>query len=313
MAAEKNSDTSDREISSTRRFAAPRELVFRMLTEPEHIVHWWGPNGFTLTIETMDVRAGGVWKFVMHGPDGRNYDNENHYTEVKPPERLAFEHRSSPNFSAEIVLKAVGDETELMMRMVFATAELRNMTAEKFDAVEGQKQTLNRLADYLTVGKPFEISRTFDAPRDIVWRAWTEQDRLAEWFGPKGARTVSAKLDLRPGGTYHVCMHSAGMGEMWGKWVFREVIPPRRLVWVNSFSDAAGNIARHPMVPVWPRELLSTVTFDEAGPGKTTVTLQWSPINATPEERQTFDGMKESMTGGWTGTFDRLTEYLAKS
>jgi uncharacterized protein YndB with AHSA1/START domain len=99
---------------------------------------------------------------------------------------------------------------------------------------------------------------------------------------------------------------------MWGKFVYREIVPPERIAWVNSFADAKGNVTRPPFDENWPVEMLSTATFTEHG-GRTTVTLRWAALNATEAERRTFDANHESMKGGWTGTFDQLAEYLVKS
>ena len=92
----------------------------------------------------------------------------------------------------------------------------------------------------------------------------------------------------------------------------REIVEPEPIVWVNSFSDENGNLSRHPFSPTWPLEMLTTTTFVEEK-GKTTVTVRWIPINATPEERKTFDASREGMRQGWTGTFDQLSQYLAKN
>jgi uncharacterized protein YndB with AHSA1/START domain len=161
-------------------------------------------------------------------------------------------------------------------------------------------------------GREFVITRTFDAPRKVVWSAWTDRDRLMQWFGPKGFKMSVATLDLRPGGVFHYSMRSPDGMEMWGKFVYREIVPYERIVWVNSFSDAKGGITRHPMSPTWPLELLSTATFAERE-GKTAITLRWSALNATEEELRTFMAAHEGMNKGWTGTFDQLAEYLAKA
>lgn len=158
----------------------------------------------------------------------------------------------------------------------------------------------------------FIITRTFDAPRDVVWKAITEPDRMKEWFGPRGFSSRVAKLELRPGGIYHYCMSSADGKEMWGKFVYREIVAPERLVFINSFSDAEGNISRHPMSPSWPLEMLSTFTLAEEQDGKTTLTIKWSPHNPTADEIKTFETSHDGMRQGWTGTLDQLTDYLAK-
>ena len=160
-------------------------------------------------------------------------------------------------------------------------------------------------------GKEFVITREFDAPRELVWKAWTERDRLMQWFGPKGFTMVVATLDFRPGGVFHYCLRSAAGQEMWGKFVYREIVPPERIVWVHSFADEKGNVTTHPMSPTWPREMLSTATLTERD-GRTTVTIRWAPINPTEAERQTFDTNLDGMRMGWTGTFEQLDEYLAR-
>jgi uncharacterized protein YndB with AHSA1/START domain len=158
----------------------------------------------------------------------------------------------------------------------------------------------------------FEITREFDAPRELVWKAWTEPARLAQWMGPKGSSLGRVlRHELRPGGVLHSCYVFNGQ-EMWGKTVYREVEPVSRLVWVQSFSDETGALKRHPMAPIWPLEMLTTVLLDDLG-GRTLLTLRWEPLNATEEERSAFLNAKPSMQGGWTGSFDSLADYLARS
>jgi uncharacterized protein YndB with AHSA1/START domain len=160
--------------------------------------------------------------------------------------------------------------------------------------------------------KPFEISRVFDAPRDRVWAAWTEPDRLKQWFAPKGFTSPHCTLDLRPGGLYHYCLRGADGKDMWGKWVIREVVKPKKLVFVVSFSDPQGGITVHPMNPTWPREILSTVAFEAQG-GKTKVTVQWTPLDSSTDlERKTFEDGRDGMKQGWGGTLDHLVAHLKK-
>jgi uncharacterized protein YndB with AHSA1/START domain len=159
----------------------------------------------------------------------------------------------------------------------------------------------------------FIIMRNFNAPRERVWKAWTDEKSLGRWWGPKGFDIVSVKLDLRPGGIFHYQLRSPDGQDMWGKFLFREIVPQERLVFVIGFSDAEGGLARHPMSPDWPLLMLSTVTFADAGVGKTTVTVKWTAHEATEKEKQVFEAGRDSMRQGWTGTFDRLEDYLAKA
>jgi uncharacterized protein YndB with AHSA1/START domain len=154
------------------------------------------------------------------------------------------------------------------------------------------------------------IARVFDAPRELVFRAWTEPERLARWWGPKGFTMGVVSLDLRPGGIFLYSQRDPDGHEMWGKFVYREITPPERLVFVSSFSDEQGNTVRAPFSPDFPLEVLSTVTFVEHE-GKTSLTLQGMPHAATEPERRWFEGFLGSMRQGWAGTLDQLAEYLA--
>ena len=147
---EPSADASGREIRSSRLLAAPRELVWRMWTEREHIGKWYGPKGFSLTIHSMDVRPGGVWSFVMHGPDGRDYDNKVLYLELEAPSRIRYSHVNDPLHHTTVTLTAEGDKTRLDMHMLFDSAKLRDRVAKEHGAVEGMEQTLSRLAEALS-------------------------------------------------------------------------------------------------------------------------------------------------------------------
>jgi uncharacterized protein YndB with AHSA1/START domain len=151
----KRKETSDGVLEITRVFNAPRELVYNVWTDPEHIVHWWGPNGFTNTIRSMDLRAGGVWELVMHGPDGVDYPNKIEFIEVVKPERLVYKHRGEKgfepvNFHVTILFEDQGDKTKLTMRMVFESAEELRRVNEKYGAIEGAYQMMDRFDNYIT-------------------------------------------------------------------------------------------------------------------------------------------------------------------
>ena len=161
--------------------------------------------------------------------------------------------------------------------------------------------------------KPFVISRTFDVPRDLLWRCFTDPERMKQWWGPKGVTVIASHMDLRPGGSYHYGMRTPDGKVMWGKFVYREIAAPERLVFVNSFSDENGGLTRHPMAATWPLGLLSTFAFAEAGPGKTTFTVTWAPLSPSAAERATFDAGHDSMMQGWSGTMEQLAAYLAKA
>jgi uncharacterized protein YndB with AHSA1/START domain len=156
------------------------------------------------------------------------------------------------------------------------------------------------------------IARTFDAPRDLVFKAWTEPERLAQWWGPKGCAIAVSKLELRPGGTFLYSMKMPNGPAMWGKFVYREIVAPERLVFVNSFTDDTGKIIRSPFSPTWPLEILNTLTLLEHQ-GKTTLDLRGGPINAAEQERKTFEDAFGSLEKGFAGSLDQLADYLARA
>ncbi len=161
-----------------------------------------------------------------------------------------------------------------------------------------------------TANKEFVISRVFDAPRDVLWKCFTDPERMKHWWGPKGFTVIASKMDLRVGGTYHYGMTPPNGVAMWGLFTYREIVPQEKLVFVNSFSDQQGGVTRHPGSATWPLYLLSTFTFEDAPGGKTKFTLRWRTLDATAEEQQTFDTMHASMTQGWSGTMEQLDAYL---
>ena len=149
---------TEREMTAVRLFDAPVQLVWKVWTEPQRIAQWWGPNGFTTTTDVMEVRPGGVWRFVMHGPDGRDYKNKIVYLEVEKGKRLVYKHSGDEdtewvNFHVTVSFDERGGKTELTMRMVFPTeAELARVVRE-YKADEGLTQTMNRLREYLAAQK----------------------------------------------------------------------------------------------------------------------------------------------------------------
>lgn len=157
--------------------------------------------------------------------------------------------------------------------------------------------------------RDFIITRTFDAPRELVFDAWSDVNHLRRWWGPKGCTVGFCNMDLRPGGQLLYSLRMPDGHEMWGKFVYREILPPDRLVFVNSFSDPQGNVTRAPFNPKWPLEVLMTLTLGEQF-NLTTLSLIGKPLNPTGEELDLFESMLNSLHEGFSGTFDQLAAYL---
>jgi uncharacterized protein YndB with AHSA1/START domain len=306
------SKTAEREISIVRILNAPKELVFEAWTDPKHISEWWGPTGFTTTTHEMNVKVGGKWLHTMHGPDGKNYPNEIIFTEVVKSDLIKYTN-TLPKFDTTVTFEAIGNKTKLSMCMVFESAEVWNFVVKEHGAIEGQEQTISRLEEFLskkTEGNDFAISRVFNAPRELVYKALSESDALAQWWGPKEASIQIAKFDFRPEGVFHYKMESP-MGVMWGKFRYLEMVKPERIVFINSFSDENAGVTPNPFLKNFPLETLNIITLVEHE-GKTTLTLKGGPINATREEQDAYNSMVQGMQQGFGGTFDQLDEYLAK-
>jgi uncharacterized protein YndB with AHSA1/START domain len=152
-AAASGQTASDREIVVSRIIEGPRRLVFEAYTDARQLAQWWGPNGFTTTTHSFEFRPGGVWDFVMHGPDGTDYPNRIEWREIVPPERIVYLHGESHDdpeaFVSTVTLVERGGTTEVTMRAVFRTKEQRDKVVARYGAIEGGRQTLGRLAAYI--------------------------------------------------------------------------------------------------------------------------------------------------------------------
>lgn len=154
MTASEATTASDREIVIDRLVDATRELVWKAWTQLEHLERWWGPDGFTTTTREIDVRPGGAWRFIMHGPDGVDYRNRIIFHEVTPPAQLVYAHDddgegASGEFLTTVTFEDISGKTRVTMRSQFASKAERDRVVEEFGAIEGGKQTLARLAEYL--------------------------------------------------------------------------------------------------------------------------------------------------------------------
>jgi uncharacterized protein YndB with AHSA1/START domain len=294
------SKTAEREISITRILNAPKELVFEAFTDPKHISQWWGPNGFTTTIHEMDLRAGGKWLHTMHGPDGKDYPNEATFTEIVKPDLIKFTH-ALPKFEVTVTFEAVGNKTRLTMSNVFETAEIRNIVAKEYGAVEGQVQTINRFEELLSkmsATKELTITRTFNAPIDLVWAAWTDVEHIKNWWGPKGFTNPVCNWNTEIGCKIFIEMKAPDgiIYPMDGE--FKEIMLHEKIVFTSAAIDKSG---KHLF------EVLNTVTFNEEG-DKTKLVLHFIFSNIKPEGLQHIGGAEI----GWNMSLDKLVLLLDK-
>lgn len=306
------------QIITTRLIAAPRELVWKVLTTPEHLQHFWGPDGFTNTYKQFDLRVGGQALFTMHGPDGTDYPNRFKFLTVEPPRLLRFDHDNGGEgliqhkFLGEVELFDEGAKTRIELRMTEESMEARDMVAGF--AVEGGQQNLDRLAAYVAPMAAeknlFVIERSFPVSQERLFKACTNVEDMMQWFSAPGHKVIKAQQDFRVGGVYHYGTASPDGQEMWGKVTYKEIKPNSRLVYVQSFSDKDGGMGTHPMAPTWPQEMLTVFEFVAEGAKQTKLKISWIYAGIDDTEASTFHAAHEGMTGGWTGSLDALQNYL---
>jgi uncharacterized protein YndB with AHSA1/START domain len=308
------------ELKITRVYDAPVKMVWDAWTDPQQVGKWWGPRGFTLTTHSRDLRPGGHWNYTMHGPDGVDYPNRTIYHVVEKESKLVYDHGSNddrpPLFRVTAVFSEAEGKTTLEMTMSLATPEAAEET-RKFIKKAGGESTWDRLAEYLekesSGTEKFVINRTFDAPLDVMYDMWTNPKHLSKWLPPTGFDMQFVRADIKSGGSGFYVMKGPNL-TMYGRAEYLKIEKPHTIVYKQQFCDENEKISRHPMAPKWPETMLTTVKLAEEESGRTRVTVTWEVIgNATQEEMETFIKSRGGMTQGWTGSFDKLEDYLQKA
>lgn len=306
------------ELYLTRVYDAPVSVVWEAWNDPEQVAQWWGPRGFTITTHSKDLRPGGHWDYTMHGPDGVDYPNVTKYFEVEKHKLLVYDHGGSkdrpPLFRVTVQFSETKGKTKLEFTMAFATPEVAREMKKFIKSANGDS-TWDRLAEYLdkeSKGKEtFVINRAFDVPLDVMYQMWTDPKHFSKWLPPTGFDMTFLRADIRPGGTTFYMMSNAAGMKMYGRAEYLEMQKPNRIVYTQQFCDEKENLSRHPMAPTWPATMLSTITLEAESPTRTRVKVEWEVHGpATPEEIETFVKGKTGMTMGWTGSFDKLEQYL---
>jgi uncharacterized protein YndB with AHSA1/START domain len=321
-----------------RRFDAPRSLLWKLWTEPEHLRHWWGPKGASMRELNLDVRVGGALHCLVRLADGSEVWSKWVYLELVEPERIVFQNSRSDAQGNVTPHPRVADwPLEMITAFEFAESAGKTtvtMRSTALCATDAQKQafeaghagirigwteTFDRLdGEALTAGvappcaaDEFVIARMLDAPRELVWKAWTEAGHFGQWWGPKVFTNPVCSIDLRVAGAYRVVMRSPDGVDYPIKGVFREIKPHERLVMTMDCSE-------HP--PAWHDMLkpdrapgdtnpvgtiLCAVTFEEHA-GKTLLTIRLKIVSAEMRDRMVSFGTHE----GWSESLEKLAEWL---
>ncbi|MEO7100254.1 MAG: SRPBCC domain-containing protein [Luteolibacter sp.] len=310
-----------RELVGSRVIDAPIALVWQAWTDPKHLAKWWGPNGFFSTFSDFELRENGPSRFVMHGPDGTNYDNALVYAEIVPPRKIVLDHVSNPHFTAIVTFTEHGSRTEVKFQQIFDSVEVcealrpicEPANEQNFDRITAE---LKEMAAAGATDCEFVIMRTFDAPKAAVYRAWTDPALVAQWWGPDPFTCPVCEMDVRPGGAYRIVMRTPEgdfpfKGDFPIRGEFGEISPDR----IVMIHDATEHPAEwHDMVdpnrgdnPNPAGKMHQTATFSETN-GRTTLTIRTR--FETPAIRHAMHKM--GMSEGWSGSLDRLARLLSK-
>ncbi|HZP77998.1 MAG TPA: SRPBCC domain-containing protein [Pseudolabrys sp.] len=314
------SSTAPRELVVTRFFDAPRELVFKMWTDPAHARHWWGPRDYPVTQLSLDARPGGKWRGCLTSTqDGRALWQHGVFREVVPPARLVFTFvwEEEGERGTETVVTVTFTEENGKTRMVMWQTPFQS-APERDGHGFGWASTFNRLTQHLndlarsipmsaaairkpTATREVTITRVYDAPRSLVFKMWTDPQHMAQWWGPQGFTNPVCELDVRPGGRMYVVMHGPAGTDfdrdfpMSG--TFHEIVAPERLVFTSVAEDDNGN----PHL-----EAYTVVTFEDLG-GKTRLTVSTKAIGISDAAPAMLGGME----AGWTQSLEKLAALPA--
>lgn len=305
--------SSSNEIRLTRVYDAPVRAVWDAWTLPEQVAAWWGPRGFTLTTHSKDLRAGGHWRYTMHGPDGVDYPNVAKYHLVEPHKKLVYDHGATddrpPLFHVTVTFTEAAGRTTMALVFTLPSPEAATEIAKHIKQAGGNA-TWDRLAEHLeevsTGQRRFVINRTLDAPIARVFGMWTHPEHLAKWLPPPGTTMRFLRSEIEAGkSTFFVI--AGDHGTMHVRAEYLAIDAPGRIVYTQQFVDEREQLAPAPGAETWPATLLTTVLLTEEAPDRTRVTVTSEPRGAvTNDEVDAFVRERAGMTLGWSRSFDAL-------
>lgn len=294
---------TEQETIITRAFAAPRQLVFAAMTQPEHVRQWYGLKALTMTVCEIDLRVGGKWRYVLQAPDGSEFAFSGEYHEIVAPKRLVsterFEAIPGSDYLVTVTLAEHNGQTTLISHLRYQSRAHREGHIQA-GMEAGMRETFMQLdahlVEMMTAQRGLVMMRTFDAPRELVFQAWTDARHVDHWWGPNGFRNETFEMDVRPGGRWRYVMHGPDGADYGNRVVYHEVVVPERLVYTHG-SDIDDD----------PDAFAVTVTFEAQG-SQTQVTMRSLFPNTERRDAVVAFGAVE----GGKQTLARLAEYLLK-
>jgi uncharacterized protein YndB with AHSA1/START domain len=260
-----------------------------------------------MTVCEIDFRVGGAWRYVLRTSDGREVKFSGVYREIVPFEKIVATERfeeprmGNPEYQTTLTLEEFNGKTKMTNRVLHPSTESRDAqlnsgmergAADAFDQLEELLATERERME-----REIEITRIFDAPRELVFDAWTDPEHMVQWWGPSVFTNHSCELDVRPGGAWQIVMRSPDGTDFRCQGVYSEVVKPERLIFTNDAVDQNGQ----PLLKGF-----TTVKFADQG-GKTRLTLQTRAIGLVDLAPQMLRGMEQ----GWSQSLDKLAGHLA--
>lgn len=289
-------------------FDAPRDLVFKAWADPALLARWYGPRGYSATVDHMDFRVGGTFEMAFIGPDGVKLPFFGEYVEIVPGERIVFT-SGFPGGPRDQVHTTVtfADEagkTRLHVHQIFHVTP--GMEGAAAGMQQGWDESVDRLGEFLAGRKRavvtvrsdthVVITREFDAPRRLVFEASTRPESMRRWYGPRALTVTDCEIDLRPGGSYRWTLRAPDGSEYKFMGEYREIQAPERMVYTERFL----------LGDTWTNDVLYAVTLVETG-GKTLLTILLTYATRADRDGHLGAGMEEGMAE----SHERLDELLA--
>lgn len=310
--------TKERALVITRVFDAPRARVWEAWTDPQRVKHWWGPKSYTTPLCKIDLRVGGVFLYCMRSPEGKDYWATGVYREIVPLTKIvctdsfadekgnvvpATYYGMNADIPREMLVTTTFEDHEGKTKLTLTHVGLP-AGADSEGARQGWSESFDKLAEVLGEPTTFttpsdreaRMERVFDAPRDRVFKAYTDPKLIPLWWGPRRYTTVVDKMDVRPGGVWRYINRGADGTEFAFKGEYREIVRPERLVSTFEFEGMPGHI------------VVDTATFEEKG-GKTRVTVVSRFESVEDRDGMLQSGMEEGAAESW----DRLEELLKEA
>lgn len=315
------------DVMITHKFEAPRDLVYKIYTDPNLIPEWWGPRNLTTQVERMELRPGGIWRYIQRDPQNNIFAFRGVYHSLEPNKKIisTFEWEGMPGHVILVTttFEEEGNKTIVTQQNLFQSVEDRDgMMQQGMErgTIEGDERFNELLARMTSVQRMGErvghqeghhedersllITRTFNAPRERVWQEWINPDLFICWWGPKDYSTPYAKIDLRVGGKYLSSMRGPDGKDIWSTGTYKEIIEPNKIVMTDSFSDEHGNVvpaSYYGMGSDIPMEMEVEVRLEDVD-GKTRMILEHCGL---PEGE-----ILEQTRQGWSESFDKLDDCL---